>query len=56
MAALWKRGCAIRIQSVAVDGRASQTISGELWLQFVDDVWSVAAGTGIALSGLPLVC
>ena len=27
-----------------------------LWLQLVDDIRSLAAGTGIALSGVPMVC
>lgn len=56
MVALWKFGSAVRVQSAAVDGWASQTISVSFWLQLVDDIRSLAAGTGIALSGVPMVC
>jgi hypothetical protein len=56
VAALWQLGCAVRVQSAAFHGRAGQVIPRELRLQLVDGVRSVAAGVGIALSGVPMVC
>src|SRR3954451_12634608 len=52
MAARQRGSCSIRCRRWS--GRRSISVS--FWLQLMGDLWSVVAGVGIALSGVPMVC